>query len=139
MVCPSEVLFDLTPIADIIVGDYNYIFDPSVYLRRLFFKKEHSDWILIIDEAHNLYQRGMDYFSPEIRSKDIETVKKLHKIRKSAIYKNIIKSLNDFLNLFKDLPACSSETRVPRPEIILTKPSASRLKRILRRALRLIP
>jgi len=103
IVCPSEVLFDLTPSVDIIVGDYNYIFDPAVYLRRLFFRKEHSEWILIIDEAHNLYQRGMDYFSPEIRKKEIEEVKKLYKSRKTTIFKNINKSLSDFLNLFKDL------------------------------------
>jgi DNA excision repair protein ERCC-2 len=103
MVCPSEVLFDLTPTADIIVGDYNYIFDPAVYLRRLFFKKEHSDWILIIDEAHNLYQRGMDYFSPEIKCREIEALKKLHKSRKTTIFTNIVKSLNEFLLLFKSL------------------------------------
>lgn len=110
MVCPSEVLFDLTPTADIIVGDYNYIFDPAVYLRRLFFKKEHSDWILIIDEAHNLYQRGMDYFSPQIQQKEIEAVKKLYRNRKIVIFKNIIQSLNDFLNLFKELQT-EGETR----------------------------
>jgi DNA excision repair protein ERCC-2 len=118
MVCPSEVLFDLTPTADIIVGDYNYIFDPAVYLRRLFFKKEHSDWILIIDEAHNLYQRGMNYFSPEIKCKEIEAVKKLHKSRKTAIYKNIIRSLNDFINLFKDLRV-EGETRYEHQQYYL--------------------
>jgi len=118
MVCPSEVLFDLTPTADIIVGDYNYIFDPAVYLRRLFFKKEHSDWILIIDEAHNLYQRGMDYFSPEIRKKEIEEVKKLYRNRKTLIFKNIIKTLNEFLNLFKHLQS-EGETRYEQQRVYL--------------------
>jgi Rad3-related DNA helicase len=101
LVCPSEVLFDLTTTADMIVGDYNYIFDPSVYLRRLFFKKEHSDWILIIDEAHNLYQRGMDYFSPEVKCKDIESIKNIYKKKKNAVFLNLVKQLNEFLTLFK--------------------------------------
>ena len=111
----------MTSTADVIVGDYNYIFDPAVYLRRLFFKKEHSDWILIIDEAHNLYQRGMDYFTPEIRKEEIEEVKKLFRSRKTTIFKNIIQALNEFLTLFKHLhsegEALYGQQRVYLPEL----------------------
>jgi Rad3-related DNA helicase len=57
--------------ADVIVCDYNYIFDPAVYLRHLFQENDHDDSILIIDEAHNLYSRAMDYYSPSLRRADI--------------------------------------------------------------------
>ena len=63
ILCPFEVSLDLSFHIDLLVGDFNYVFDPTVYLRRLFAKKDYSDWILIIDEAHNLYERGMQYLS----------------------------------------------------------------------------
>lgn len=103
LICPSEVLFELTSIADIIVGDYNYVFDPSAQLRRLFYKKDYSDWILIVDEAHNLYQRGMDYFSPVLRRREFADLIKLHRRKKTKIFINLMTGLKSFLNIFDDL------------------------------------
>ncbi len=61
--CPFELSLELTLEVDMVIGDYNYVFDPASYLRRLFSGK-HRDWILVIDEAHNLYPRAREYFSP---------------------------------------------------------------------------
>lgn len=69
--CPAEVMKDLIPFADIVIGDYNYVFDPAVYLRRLFSGRDYTDWILIIDEAHNLHERGMLYYSPAVNRAEI--------------------------------------------------------------------
>ena len=66
-VCPFELSLDTSLEADVIVGDYNYVFDPSSYLRRFFQDTPYDDCILIVDEAHNLYSRGRDYYSPELR------------------------------------------------------------------------
>ena len=63
--CPFELSLDVSLRCDVIVCDYNYVFDPSVYFRRYFLDK-YDDSILIIDEAHNLYQRGMAYYSPSL-------------------------------------------------------------------------
>ncbi|MEI3279503.1 MAG: hypothetical protein V8R46_01200 [Eubacterium ramulus] len=38
--------------------DYNYVFDPNVYLKRFFAEGEKGDYIFLIDEAHNLVERG---------------------------------------------------------------------------------
>ncbi len=96
-------MFDLTTGADIIVGDYNYVFDPTATLRRLFFKKDYSDWILIIDEAHNLYQRGMDYYSPDIRHREISDIIRLNKNKKTKVYANLVSGLKKFLLIFDQL------------------------------------
>jgi DNA excision repair protein ERCC-2 len=64
--CPFEVSLDLAIRADVIIGDYNYIFDPAVHLSRLFAVKDYADWILILDEAHNLPDRGMKWLSPTL-------------------------------------------------------------------------
>ena len=66
-VCPFELSLDAAVEADVIIGDYNYVFDPGAHLRRFFQDAPYDDCILIIDEAHNLYSRGRDYYSPVLR------------------------------------------------------------------------
>jgi DNA excision repair protein ERCC-2 len=63
-VCPFELSLDTALDADVIIGDYNYVFDPTSYLRRFFQDGAYDDCMLIIDEAHNLHTRGRDYYSP---------------------------------------------------------------------------
>ena len=101
--CPAEVLLDLTVYADLVVGDYNYVFDPSAFLRRLFLHKDYSDWILIIDEAHNLYQRGIDYFSPLLRRRLFSDLIKIYKSKKIKIYQNLLIGLKDIFSLLESI------------------------------------
>ena len=64
-VCPFELGLDLSRSCDAIIADYNYVFDPVVYLRR-FFDSKNKDSIALVDEAHNLVERGRDMFSAEV-------------------------------------------------------------------------
>ena len=98
--CPFEVSLDLSYHVDLIVGDYNYVFDPAVFLRRLFGAKDYSDWILIIDEAHNLYDRGLDYLSPSIERTMVQYLLKWHREKKTLIHKDIVKALKEIDKLF---------------------------------------
>jgi DNA excision repair protein ERCC-2 len=61
-VCPFELSLELTQWADIVIGDYNYVFDPGVALRRLLME-ENTRNALLVDEAHNLPDRARDMFS----------------------------------------------------------------------------
>jgi DNA excision repair protein ERCC-2 len=63
--CPFEVSLALAEKATVIVSDLNYVFDPRVYLRR-FFDKPWDQHLLIVDEAHNLPKRAVEYWSPAI-------------------------------------------------------------------------
>ena len=98
--CPAEVMLDLSVHCDIIVGDYNYVFDPSVYLRRIFNQKDYSDWILIIDEAHNLYQRGLGYYSPSLERKQVKVLLSEHKSKKTKVFKDIYSVLREIDKIF---------------------------------------
>ena len=69
--CPFELSLDVASEADAIIGDYNYVFDPGAYLRRFFQDGPYDDCILIIDEAHNLYARARDYYSPVLRQRRV--------------------------------------------------------------------
>ena len=62
-VCPFELMLDLSLFADVIIGDYNYLFDSSAYLHR-FFDDDASDALLLIDEAHELPDRIRSMYSP---------------------------------------------------------------------------
>ncbi len=61
-VCPFEFSLDMALWTDLVIADYNYAFDPRVYLRR-FFDEEGNDFTFLIDEAHNLVDRSREMFS----------------------------------------------------------------------------
>src|SRR5947209_19965735 len=65
-VCPFEVSLELIEQADVIVCDYNYIFDPYVGLKAYQQENDYGDCVLVVDEAHNLVDRGRGYCSPEL-------------------------------------------------------------------------
>ncbi len=77
-VCPFEMSLDLAMWADGIICDYNYAFDPNVHLKRFFGDGVSGDYIFLIDEAHNLLERGREMYSAYICKEDVlETRKKV--------------------------------------------------------------
>lgn len=87
-VCPFEFSLDLTLWADAVICDYNYVFDPRVYLKRFFTEK--GDYTFLIDEAHSLVDRAREMYSAEIYKKPVLKMKKEMK----EISPEISKSLN---------------------------------------------
>ena len=76
-VCPFELSLDISLWTDCVICDYNYVFDPRVYLRR-FFAESREDYVFIIDEAHNLVDRAREMFSAQLcKSKFMEIKKPL--------------------------------------------------------------
>ena len=76
-VCPFEMSLDASLYADVIICDYNYVFDPNVYLKRFFSEGEKGDYIFLVDEAHNLVERGREMYSAVLIKEEILAVKKL--------------------------------------------------------------
>ncbi len=71
-VCPFEVSLDLLPEVDVVVCDYNYVFDPGIGLSALLSRGALRSAVLVIDEAHNLVDRSREYYSPELDSSLLE-------------------------------------------------------------------
>lgn len=69
-VCPFEVSLELSNWVQVTVCDYNYVFDPYVSLTSFAADEDLSDVVLVIDEVHNLVDRGRGYYSPELSSTD---------------------------------------------------------------------
>lgn len=65
-VCPFEMCLDVTTWSDMIICDYNYVFDPKVYLKRFFAEGEKNDYVFLIDEAHNLVERARSMYSARL-------------------------------------------------------------------------
>ncbi|MCD8232149.1 MAG: ATP-dependent DNA helicase [Clostridiales bacterium] len=76
-VCPFEMALDLSLWSDVIICDYNYVFDPNVYLRRFFAEGEKGDYIFLIDEAHNLVERGREMYSACLVKEDFLKMKRV--------------------------------------------------------------
>jgi len=68
-VCPFALSMSLCRDADVVIGDYNYAFDPSRRIGPM--ANDPGDWIVIVDEAHNLPERARGYASPELKRGDI--------------------------------------------------------------------
>lgn len=78
-VCPFEMCLDLSVWMDGVICDYNYAFDPNVHLKRFFGEESRGKYIFLIDEAHNLAERGREMYSASICKEEVLEVKKLVK------------------------------------------------------------
>ncbi|MGL5677986.1 MAG: ATP-dependent DNA helicase [Cellulosilyticaceae bacterium] len=72
-VCPFELALDLSLHADVIICDYNYVFDPTASLKRF---KDNKGFVILIDEAHNLVDRGREMFSATLSKVMVQQAKK---------------------------------------------------------------
>jgi DEAD_2. len=105
--CPFELSLDLATHCDLIICDYNYVFDPRVSLKRFFQQKSREDCVLLIDEAHNLFDRAREMYSASLSKKEILEMSRLVK---------------------KDLPAVSRALRrISRALVPLERKAAENL------------
>ena len=96
-VCPFELALDCSLFADGIIGDYNYLFDPHVYLKRFFADGNQSRGIFLVDEAHNLVDRGRDMYSAVLVKEDFLELKKHVKPYSSKMEKQLEKCNRELL------------------------------------------
>ncbi|MFI3236980.1 MAG: ATP-dependent DNA helicase [Lachnospiraceae bacterium] len=78
-VCPYELSLDASLFADAIVCDYNYVFDPHVYFRRYFAEGSKGKHLFLVDEAHNLLERGKEMYSATLVKEHVLAMKSLAK------------------------------------------------------------
>ena len=111
-VCPFEMCLDLSVWVDGVICDYNYAFDPNVHLKRFFGENISGDYIFLIDEAHNLVERGREMYSAEISRQTLFTLRK--KIRKHfpKLARVLEKANRQMLELEEDLKASQNPYQV---------------------------
>lgn len=80
-VCPFEFCLDISNWVDVIICDYNYVFDPNVRLKRYFSDGVSGEYLFLVDEAHNLVSRGREMYSAALVKEDILLAKRILKGR----------------------------------------------------------
>lgn len=84
-VCPFELNLDLSIWADVVICDYNYVFDPNVYLKRFFGEGVKGEYLFLVDEAHNLVERGRSMYSAVLCKEDFLEMKRLVRGKSAAL------------------------------------------------------
>lgn len=84
-VCPFELNLDLSLWTDVVICDYNYVFDPNVCLKRFFAEGAKGDYLFLVDEAHNLVERGRAMYSAVLAKEDFLEIKRLVRGRSTAL------------------------------------------------------
>ena len=99
MVCPLEFELDISTYADFVICDYNYVFDPNVFLKR-FFDEVIDSYVFLIDEAHNLLERSRDMYSYTFKDSDfISLGNNLDDKKDKKLKKSLGKIIDDFYKL----------------------------------------
>lgn len=98
-VCPFEMTLDLAIWMDGVICDYNYVFDPNVYLKRFFGENVSGNYLFLIDEAHNLVDRGREMYSASICLEDTMQVRKFIKPYSQKLWKKLGKVVSQLKEL----------------------------------------
>ncbi len=108
-VCPFEMSLDMSLFADAIICDYNYLFDPFVYLKRFFADGKEKDFCFLVDETHNLLDRGRDMYSAALKKESFLSLKNTIKEYHPRIAGHLDKCNKALLELKRQ---CTSEYKI---------------------------
>ncbi|WP_282936061.1 ATP-dependent DNA helicase [Paenibacillus sp. RC67] len=112
-VCPFEYSLDVSYVVDAVICDYNYIFDPRTSLKRLY-EEQKKQTALLIDEAHNLVDRGREMFSAELSKAPFLQLKRDYK-GISRWVAGAAKDINDYFIHWRKAHAESKTFEQPEP------------------------
>lgn len=101
-VCPFEMALDVSLWADAVICDYNYVFDPNAHLKRFFSEGNKGEYLFLIDEAHNLVERGREMYSAALYKEDILEMKRLVKEEDAGLAKRLDECNKQFLLLKRE-------------------------------------
>lgn len=102
MVCPFEMSLDVSDWADAVICDYNYAFDPQAHLKRFFSESGKGEYLFLIDEAHNLVERGREMYSASLYKEDLLEVRKMVKAEDPKLAKGLSECNQRFLELKRE-------------------------------------
>lgn len=101
-VCPFEMALDVSLWADAVICDYNYVFNPNAHLKRFFSEGNKGEYLFLIDEAHNLVERGREMYSAALYKEDILEMKRLVKAEDASLAKRLDECNKQFLLLKRE-------------------------------------
>ena len=103
-VCPFEMCLDTSTWVDAVICDYNYVFDPNAHLKRFFGEGAKKEYLFLIDEAHNLVERGRSMYSASLCKEHLLEVRKIVKTEDAKLTKALSGCNEQLLILKRECP-----------------------------------
>ncbi len=100
MICPFALSLMLAGFVDVVICDYNYVFDPRVSLKTLLDERK-SRHTFLVDEAHNLVDRSREMFSASLTKQPFLTVRRMLKNDLPELHRLMGRINRWFLNIRK--------------------------------------
>ncbi len=115
-VCPFEMALDMSLFSDVVIGDYNYLFDPHAYLRRFFAAggSGKGQFLFLIDEAHNLVDRGREMYSADLVREEVKRMRRKVKDLWPKLYTKIGRISRELLAIGRETSGCTVLDNVDR-------------------------
>jgi len=131
-VCPFEVSLDLLPEVDLVVCDYNYVFDPTIGLSSLLGSGALRNAVLLIDEAHNLVDRSREYYSPTLGLDLVRAAAPLLASRDTRLFEHLLTLVGALERLIREVTADAlGPTATGHAEIQIPEEAVSELRMAL--------
>ena len=121
MVCPFEFCLDLTLWADAVICDYNYVFDPTVALKRFFGGEGKNNFVFLVDEAHNLPERAREMYSATLWKEEFLNVKRLLGKQQPKLAKRLEACNKELLRLKRESEGFTEYTEFGALAMCLTR------------------
>lgn len=120
-VCPFEMALDISLFSDAVICDYNYLYDPYVYLRRFFTEGIQGEYYFLVDEAHNLVDRGREMYSAMLVKEDFLTLKRTVKSHGTKLERHLDKCNKELLLLKKSCETMQTNPAIGNLTMALTR------------------
>lgn len=112
-VCPFELSLDMSLFSDAVICDYNYVFDPRVYLKRFFAEGNgRRDYVFLIDETHNLLDRGREMYSAALFKDAFLRTRRLMKESAPKVATHLDKCNKELLAMKRECEDYRKETEI---------------------------
>lgn len=111
-ICPYELSLDVSEYCEVVICDYNYVFDAKVRFKRYFEDNNGQRHMLLVDEAHNLPDRAREMYSAEV---DSNVFLQLYKTENETVRasKPFMAALTEVIRQMKEIvKLCSEEETV---------------------------
>lgn len=120
-VCPFEMALDISLFSDAVICDYNYLYDPYVYLRRFFTEGIQGEYYFLVDEAHNLVDRGREMYSAMLVKEDFLALKKTVKPYATKLERHLDRCNKELLLLKKNCETVQTNPSIGNLTMALTR------------------
>lgn len=101
-VCPFELSLDASLWVDAVICDYNYVFDPNAHLKRFFSEGNKGEYLFLIDEAHNLVERGREMYSAQLYKEELLNIRRIVKTKDTKLSKRLEECNKQLLELKRE-------------------------------------